>query len=313
MFYSMECLLRCQIHFELAKCDEEIEQLQTAKQHLRRAIELDDENIYREQLEHQLHRLELRGELYKTPERVEDQVAMILEQCVVGNKLGSKDKKVKPAIEDLFKVFVKGEKVGGNEINIHSLLLRAGDLLAPNEYTHVLESETFKSDLGKMNEDQVAKLAKKALNYHACSEKCNNHLFERLGDLERMFNKSKLRASNADQSVPSEEDLENLLKQDYKERLKLWFDLCKIARKQQIWDICRVSCRFSLLYSIDEHVDRFLRVRPSPSSLSRSASITQAARIQVKKQSEAFGSLFERELRRNQAQNHFIFGEVGPR
>lgn len=96
---SMEWLLRCQIHFELAKCDEEIEQLQTAEQHLLKAIHLDDGNIYKEQLDHSLKRLRLRAELYKTPECIEDQSAMILEQCVVGG--GKSEKKLKPAIGEL--------------------------------------------------------------------------------------------------------------------------------------------------------------------------------------------------------------------
>jgi tetratricopeptide (TPR) repeat protein len=123
---SMEWLLRCQIHFELAKCDEEIEQLQTAEQHLLKAIRLDDGNIYKEQLDHSLKRLRLRAELYKTPDRIEDQSAMILEQCVVG---GKSEKKLKPAVSDLLASLnskqSNGEKsaTGGNlsslEIKCH--------------------------------------------------------------------------------------------------------------------------------------------------------------------------------------------------
>ena len=98
---SMEWLLRCRIHFELAKCEEEIEQLQVAEQHLIKAIRLDDERMYAESLEHNLKRLRLRGELYKTPEKLEDQAAMIIEQCVVGLK--GKEKRLKPAIGEPIK------------------------------------------------------------------------------------------------------------------------------------------------------------------------------------------------------------------
>ncbi len=31
-------------------------------------------------------------------------------------------------------------------------------------------------------------------------------------------------------------------------RVRLWADLAKTARKQGVWDICRVACRFCLLY-----------------------------------------------------------------
>ena len=142
----MEWLLRSRVHFELAKCDEEIEQLQTAEQHLLKAIRFDDEKVHAEQLEHSLKRLRLRAELYKTPERTEDQAAMILEQCVVssGTTRGG-EKRLKPAVSELIES-LDGEKQTQRygHINTHSLLLRAADLLAPNDFTHVLESETYK-------------------------------------------------------------------------------------------------------------------------------------------------------------------------
>lgn len=156
----MEWLLRCQVHFELAKCDEEIEQLQTAEQHLLKAIRFDDERVHFEQLEHALNRLRLRAELYKTPERVEDQAAMILEQCVIGggnNKRGG-ERKLKLAISELLESLDSkagkrddSTSSGSGQINTHSLLLRAADLLAPNEFTHVLESETYKVNFLNMD------------------------------------------------------------------------------------------------------------------------------------------------------------------
>ena len=124
---SMEWLLRCQIHFELAKCDEEIEQLQTAEQHLLKALQLDDGNIYKEQLDHSLKRLRLRAELYKTPDRIEDQSAMILEQCVVGGKPGS-EKKIRPAISDLLaSLDSKKIEASGGKIFLMIFLLKKGN------------------------------------------------------------------------------------------------------------------------------------------------------------------------------------------
>ncbi len=31
-------------------------------------------------------------------------------------------------------------------------------------------------------------------------------------------------------------------------RAQLWADLAKTARKQEVWDVCRVAARFCLLY-----------------------------------------------------------------
>lgn len=44
------------------------------------AIGFDDGGQYSERLQTSLHRLELRAELYKSPERIEDKAAMIIEQ-----------------------------------------------------------------------------------------------------------------------------------------------------------------------------------------------------------------------------------------
>ncbi len=34
----------------------------------------------------------------------------------------------------------------------------------------------------------------------------------------------------------------------YDFRACLWVDLAKTARKQEVWDVCRVAARFALLY-----------------------------------------------------------------
>lgn len=31
-------------------------------------------------------------------------------------------------------------------------------------------------------------------------------------------------------------------------RARLWGDLAKLARKQEVWDVCRVACKYCLLY-----------------------------------------------------------------
>ncbi len=310
----MEWLLRSQIHFELAKCDEEIEQLQTAEHHFLKSLHFDDAGIYRDQLNHSVKRLRLRAELYNPPDRIEDQVAMILEQCVVGGK--SNEKRIKPAIIEILNAATKGvNNSGGGEINTHSLLLRAGDLLAPNEFTQVLESEKFKS-FSKMNDDKVSRLAKKAQNYENSITKCADHLNHRFIDLERKFLKENKESS------PKE--LETFLAQDYKERLKLWLDLCRISRKQQLWDLCRVSARFCLLYDDEKYIKRFLLNKewlattekeknsttvPQPVPQQAQQSDKPVSIMQSSSQAH-YGSLFDRELMRNLAEANFILGEV---
>lgn len=129
-----------------------------------------------------------------------------------------------------------------------------------------------------MNEDQVSKLAKKANNYQNCVVKGAEQVNEHMSDIERNFHR---KSENSSEPIDPAE-LELILEQDYKQRLKLWLDLCRISRKQQIWDICRVSCRFGVLYDTKTLIDRFLKKR----------------------------SLYDIELMRNLAEIHFILGEV---
>ena len=81
--FSLLVLLRCQMHTELAKCEEAEDQLEYAVTHLRKALELDDSGMYYDRLQTALTRLQLRATLYKTPERAEDLAAMIIEQVQV--------------------------------------------------------------------------------------------------------------------------------------------------------------------------------------------------------------------------------------
>jgi len=315
----MEWLLRSQIHFELGKCDEEIEQLQTAEYHFLKSLHFDDAAIYRDQLNHSLKRLRLRAELYNPPDRIEDQVAMILEQCVVGGGKSNETKRIKPAISEILNA--TGGSGNNDEINTHSLLLRAGDLLAPNEFTQVLESEKFKSFNNKANDDKVTRLAKKAHNYENSIIKCADHLNHRLIDLERKFLKEKK------ETAANSKELEMYLAQDYKERLKLWLDLCRISRKQQLWDLCRVSARFCLLYDDEKYVKRFLldkqqtvvqtivtsekNLAAASTDKTAAAAVPAAATSMMQHSIQAqFGSLFDRELMRNLAEANFILGEV---
>ncbi|XP_053406399.1 cilia- and flagella-associated protein 46-like [Mercenaria mercenaria] len=201
---SLLVQLRCQVHTELAKCEEDVEQIEVAMTNLKKALALDDAKIYQERLEVMLHRLELRSELYKQPERVEDIAGMIIEQARKANSGTMRMKR--------------------------SLLVKAGEALAPDAFNLVLDSESstkaLELALGKNSNDvpvgkapltQIKKLANKARQFNKCVKKAEGHL-QRLGN------------------------------ENDRERARLWGDLAKTARKQEVWDVCRVASRFCLLY-----------------------------------------------------------------
>ncbi|CAG2203029.1 Cilia- and flagella-associated protein 46 [Mytilus edulis] len=201
--HSLLINLRCQIHTELSKCEEDQEQIQVAMDHLKKAIQLDDGAVYKERLEVALHRLELRAQLYKQPDRPEDMAAMIIEQA---RKADSGTMRMK-----------------------RSLLVKAGEALAPDAFQLVLDSESDTKDVtgGKAPQTQIKKLANKARQFNKCVKKAEGHL-KRLGD---------------------ENDRES--HGDGREEARLWGDLAKTARKQEVWDVCRVAARFCLLYDDD--------------------------------------------------------------
>ncbi|OWF46298.1 Tetratricopeptide repeat protein 40 [Mizuhopecten yessoensis] len=190
---SLLISLRCQVHTELAKCEEDQEQIQVAMDNLKKALALDDGNVYRERLEVSLRRLELRSQLYQQPERPEDIAAMIIEQA---------------------------RKADSGTIRMkRSLLVKAGEALAPDAFLLVLDSESDTKDVtgGKAPLTQIKKLSNKARQFNKCVKKAAGHL-KRLGD------------------------------ENDRERARLWGDLAKTARKQEVWDVCRVAARFCLLY-----------------------------------------------------------------
>ncbi|CAF4589383.1 unnamed protein product, partial [Rotaria sp. Silwood2] len=74
---------------------------------------------------------------------------------------------------------------------------------------------------------------------------------------------------------------------DQDKRLKLWADLTMIARRQEIWDICRIAARFCLLYDNEQR-----------------RSILNAT------DQSLMPNVFQRDLIRILAEIHFIAGEA---
>ncbi|XP_075468672.1 cilia- and flagella-associated protein 46 isoform X5 [Ascaphus truei] len=99
-----------------------------------------------------------------------------------------------------------------------SLLVNAGLCLAPNTFQMVVDSENeAKVSTGKSNKGNISYLCAKAQHHTKCVQKTGAYL-------KRMEDKND------------------------SERVRLWTDLAKVARKQEVWDVCRTACRYCLLY-----------------------------------------------------------------
>ncbi|XP_051507186.1 cilia- and flagella-associated protein 46 [Myxocyprinus asiaticus] len=99
------------------------------------------------------------------------------------------------------------------------LLVSAGITLAPDAFQVVLDADS-KMEVSSSSEAQgrLAHLAAKAQQHASCVQKVKGHL------------------TGLDKNT------------DDGERVKLWASLAKIARKQEVFDVCRAACRFCLLY-----------------------------------------------------------------
>ncbi|XP_072095861.1 cilia- and flagella-associated protein 46 isoform X2 [Mobula birostris] len=189
---SLLIQLRCQVHIEIAQIEEDENRIEVALEQLKKALQVSDRGPYKTYIKQTMHRLQLYSSVYKFPKLPEDQAILIIEQVKRHNDL----------------------KCGQNN---RSLMIKAGEALAPN-FQKVLDSENkAKIFVGRDNTGLIGLLAAKVQNYMNCIQKSKGHL-ERLEDAN-----DKLRVG-------------------------IWTDLVKVARKQEVWDVCRVACQFCLLY-----------------------------------------------------------------
>ncbi|RXM35439.1 Cilia- and flagella-associated protein 46 [Acipenser ruthenus] len=101
------------------------------------------------------------------------------------------------------------------------LLVNAGIALAPDAFQVVLDGENeAKVSTAKNRNSLISQLSAKAQHHTSSIQKIGGHL-KRLGN------------------------------HNDKERMRLWATLAKVARKQEVWDVCCTACRFCLLYDDD--------------------------------------------------------------
>ncbi|XP_032047141.1 cilia- and flagella-associated protein 46 [Aythya fuligula] len=252
---SMLILLRCQVHMEIARIEEDGDRIEIAVQHLQKAIHLDNSGQYQEHLRLNFNRLSLYAMLYKSPERLEDQALMMIEQAKRGKEKNNVRQK-------------------------RSLLVNAGLALAPDLFQVVLDSENEAKVSSGYSQSQVSYLCAKAQHHVKSVDKVDGHL-------------------------------KHLKKENDKERIRLWANLAKVARTQEVWDVCRTACRFCLLY--DDTL--FRRATKPKKTQKKKASITmmdddQGDGLPGELLLPAKSFSFERDLLRILAEIRFINAEA---
>uniref|UniRef100_H2ZYN0 Cilia and flagella associated protein 46 n=1 Tax=Latimeria chalumnae TaxID=7897 RepID=H2ZYN0_LATCH len=123
--------------------------------------------------------------------------------------------------EDQASMIIEQAKRGSKNDTVRKkrlLLAKVGIILAPDAFQAVLDAENeAKVTFGRANTCVINQLCAKAEHHTSHIQMAAGHL-SRLGD------------------------------ENDKERVRLWADLAKTARGQEVWDVCRAACRFCLLY-----------------------------------------------------------------
>ncbi|XP_037255322.1 cilia- and flagella-associated protein 46 isoform X3 [Falco rusticolus] len=252
---SMLVLLRCQVHMEIARIEEDEDRIEAAMEHLQKAVHLDNSGQYQEHLRFTFNRLRLCTMLYKSPERLEDQAIIMIEQAKRGKQKDDVRKK-------------------------RSLLVNAGLAIAPDSFQIVLDSENEAKVSSGKSRSQISYLCAKAQHHIKSIEKAEEHV-------------------------------KHLRNENDRERIILWADLAKVARKQEVWDVCRAACRFCLLY--DDTL--FRKVTKPKKTQKKKASTTimdddQCDRLPGESLLPAKSFSFERDLLRILAEIRFINAEA---
>ncbi|XP_044276023.1 cilia- and flagella-associated protein 46 [Varanus komodoensis] len=123
-------------------------------------------------------------------------------------------------LEDQASLMIEQAKKGTSKDSVRkkrSLLVNAGLALAPEAFQIVLDSENEAKVASSKTKGQISYLCAKAEHHTRNVEKADGHL-KRIGH------------------------------ENEKERIRLWSEIAKTARKQSVWDVCRAACRFCLLY-----------------------------------------------------------------
>ncbi|KAG7462737.1 hypothetical protein MATL_G00187960 [Megalops atlanticus] len=144
--------LRCQVHSEVGVIEAEEDRLESAVEHLQKALRLDEAGVYRERLSTALHLLQLRSLLYETPQRREDQAALLIEQAKTVNSKSDMRK-------------------------AHPMLVKAGVALAPDAFQVVLDADnTAKAPPDNSGKGVVNQPAARAQHHITCVQKADGHL-----------------------------------------------------------------------------------------------------------------------------------------
>ncbi|CAH8578672.1 unnamed protein product [Schistosoma bovis] len=236
---SLYFRLRCEVHMMIAYCQADMEQITEALDSIDKAMKFDETGEFLSSLNYYKKCLLLRSNLYEIPNEPIEQARQIIERLQNTNNLSSTE------IIKLLKYtnYFSNNNNNGDELDeykrnnfndlLSTLLIQIGKLVDKSIFEEVFKYETVQYGGSKLLSEYKHKSYKELLSqissYKQIWLKIN----------ERIKHHCEMISENAECEI--------------NDKLLVWFDLIKLAKKYQIWDLCSTFCRLCLVFDDDTY------------------------------------------------------------
>ncbi|CAI2730634.1 unnamed protein product [Schistosoma spindalis] len=237
---SLYFRLRCEVHMMIAYCQADMEQITEALDSIDKAMKYDETGEFLSSLNYYKKCLLLRTNLYEIPNEPIEQAHQIIERLQNTNNLSSTE------IIKLLKYtnyFSNSNNNNSNELVeykgnnfndlLRTLLIQISKLVDESIFEEVFNYETIQYGGSKLLSEYKHKSYKELLfqisSYKQIWLKIN----------ERIKHHCEMISENAECEI--------------NEKLLVWFDLIKLAKKYQLWDLCSTFCRLCLVFDDDTY------------------------------------------------------------
>ncbi|VDP30526.1 unnamed protein product [Schistosoma mattheei] len=240
---SLYFRLRCEVHMMIAYCQADMEQITEALDSIDKAMKFDETREFLSSLNYYKKCLLLRSNLYEIPNEPIEQARQIIERLQNTNNLSSTE------IIKLLK-YTNYFSNNNNNVNFSTLLIQIGKLVDKSIFEEVFKYETTQYGGSKLLSEYKHKSYKELLSQISSYKQIWLKINERIRHHYEMI------SENAECEI--------------NEKLLVWFDLIKLAKKYQIWDLCSTFCRLCLVFDDDTYWSILLKKLEQYRSVSNS-------------------------------------------
>uniref|UniRef100_A0A5K4EUE0 Putative heterogeneous nuclear ribonucleoprotein k n=1 Tax=Schistosoma mansoni TaxID=6183 RepID=A0A5K4EUE0_SCHMA len=242
---SLYFRLRCEVHMMIAYCQADMEKITEALESIDKAMKFDETGEFLTNLNYYKKCLLLRSNLYEIPNEPIEQAHQIIERLQNTNNLSSIE--IIKLLKHTNRFSNNNNNANelaeyeGNDFNdlLRTLLIQISKLVDKSIFDEVFKYETIQYGGSKLLSEYKHKSYKELL-FQISSYK---QIWLQINDVIKHH--CEMISENAEYEI--------------NEKLLVWFDLIKLAKKYQIWDLCSTFCRLCLVYDDDAYWSTLLK------------------------------------------------------